>query len=154
LRRDTGDALVELALLMSFFLVPLLLGTTDMAVLVYDSIEISNAAHAGAITGMLTSVQAEDNSAIISAAQAEASDFLPANVSVTPTTYYVCNTTQGGTQYATLSAANSACASPSYPLEFVQVVVSAPGTVVFHCCGIPTSTTLSGKSVMEVQGQQ
>jgi Flp pilus assembly protein TadG len=154
LRDETGAAVVELALIVSIFFVPLILGTTDMAGLVYDSIEISSAAHAGAMAGMVNSAQAQDNSAITTAAQAEASDFVSNNVTVTPTVYYTCNTAQGGTQYSTQTAANLACTSPSYPIEFVQVTVSAPVALPFYCFGIPSSVTLKGESVMEVQGQQ
>lgn len=154
LRGDTGEAIVELVLIVCFFFVPLILGTTDMATLVYDSIEISNAAHAGAMAGMLNSAQAEDNSTMTSAAQGEASDFLPENVAVTPSVHYACNNAQGGTQFTTLSAANLACTAPSYAIEFVQVAVSAPAALPFHCCGIPATITLNSESVMEVQGQQ
>ena len=135
LRDETGAAVVELALIVSIFFVPLILGTTAMA-------------------GMVNSAQAQDNSAITTAAQAEASDFVSNNVTVTPTVYYTCNTAQGGTQYSTQTAANLACTSPSYPIEFVQVTVSAPVALPFYCFGIPSSVTLKGESVMEVQGQQ
>jgi Flp pilus assembly protein TadG len=154
LRGDAGSALAELGVFFSMLVVPLLLGTTDLATVVYDSIEISNAAHAGAVAGAPTSAQAAATSTIKTAAQAEAADFSSSSVTVTPTTYYVCNTAQGGTQYSTQSAANTACTSPAYALEFVQVTVSAPLTLPFHCCGLPASITLYSSSVMEVEGQQ
>jgi Flp pilus assembly protein TadG len=152
LRGEGGGALVELAFIVSILVPPLLLGVADMAIVLYFSIEISNAAHAGAMYGMRTSVFAADTTDITTAAQAEAHDFLAANVTVTPTLYWTCNTAQGGTTYATSAAATSPCA-PAYPLEFVKVVVSAPVTPPFHCCGIPASITMSSASVMEVQGQ-
>jgi hypothetical protein len=68
--------------------------------------------------------------------------------------YYACNTAQGGTQYSTQTAANLACTSPSYAIEFVQVTVNASAPLPFYCFGIPSSITLNGESVMEVQGQQ
>ena len=144
---------MELALVVSILVPPLLLGVTDMAMVLYFSIEVSNAAHAGAIYGMPSSVLAGSTAGITAAAKAEAPDFLAANVTVTPTTYWTCNTAQGGTTYATSAAAASPC-SPAYPLEFVKVVVSAPVSPPFHCCGIPATITLSSASVMEVEGQQ
>jgi len=152
LRDESAGSLVELAFIVSILVPPLLLGITDMAMVLYFSIEISNAAHAGAMYGMQNSAFAGSPANITTAAQAEAHDFLPANVTVTPTTYWTCNTAQGGTTYATSAAATSPCA-PAYPLEFVKVVVSAPVTPPFHCCGIPASITMSSASVMEVQGQ-
>jgi hypothetical protein len=152
LRDESAGALVELAFIVSFLGPPLLLGITDMATVLYFSIEVSNAAHAGAMYGMRTSPFAGDTTGITTAAQAEAHDFLASNVTVTPTSYWTCNTAQNGTTYATSAAATSPC-SPAYPLEFVKVIVSAPVTPPFHCCGIPATFTLSSTSVMEVQGQ-
>jgi len=153
-RSDNGAALVELALLISFLLMPLLLAIVDMGTLVYASIEISNSGYAGAMVGMENSAQAQNNAEMTTAAQAEASDFAAANVKVTPSAYYACNTTQNGTQYATESAGNAGCISPSYPLEFVQVVVNVPVNIPFHCWGIPATMTLHGQSVIQVLGQQ
>jgi Flp pilus assembly protein TadG len=152
LRDESAGSLVELAFIVSFLGPPLLLGIADMATVLYASIEISNAAHAGAMYGMQTSASAGATASITTAAQAEAHDFPAANVTVTPTLYWTCNTAQGGTTYASSAAATSPC-SPAYPLEFVKVVVSAPVTPPFHCCGIPATITLSSTSVMEVQGQ-
>jgi len=152
LRGEGAGSLVEVALFVSILVPPILLGVADMGMVIYYSIEISNAAHTGALYGMPTSVDAANTAGITTAAQAEAHDFPSAKVTVTPTTYWVCNTAQGGTTYATSAAATSPC-SPAYPLEFVKVVVSAPVTPPFHCCGIPASITLSSTSIMEVEGQ-
>jgi Flp pilus assembly protein TadG len=155
LRGESGGALAEVAFIVAILVPPLLLGVADMATVLYFSIEVSTAAHAGAMYGMQNSVLAVDTTHITTAAKAEAHDFAAANVTVTPTTYWVCNTAQGGTTYATSAAATSPCTSASaYPLEFVKVVVSAPVSPPFHCCGIPATITLSNASVMEVQGQQ
>jgi Flp pilus assembly protein TadG len=152
LRGESGGSLVELAFIVSILVPPLLLGITDMAMVLYFSIEISNAAHAGAMYGMRTSVSAADTTTITTAAKGEASDFVAVNVTVTPTSYWTCPTAQGGTTYATSAAATSPC-SPAIPLQFVKVVVSSPVKPPFHCCGIPASITLSSTSVKEVQGQ-
>lgn len=143
--------MVELALILSFLLGPLLLGTSDMATVFYGSIEIANAAHAGAMYGMTSSTYASDTSEIKTAAQTEASDF-GSNLTVTPTVYYACSSALSGTQYSTQSAATSACTGTgNHPLEFVQVVASAPVTPPTHFPGLPATVTLSSTSIMEVE---
>jgi hypothetical protein len=122
-----------------------------MATLIYGSIEVSNAAHAGAMYGMQNATLAGESSGITAAAQTEASDF-GANLTVTPTTYYACSAALGGTQYSTQSAATAACTgSGNHSLEFVQVAVSAPVTSPFNCPPLPASFTLRSISVMEVE---
>ena len=154
LRGESGGSLVELAFIVSILVPPLLLGITDMAMVLYFSIEISNAAHAGAMYGMRTSPSAGDTTGITTAAKGEASDFVAANVTVTPTSYWTCNIAQGGTTYATSAAATSPCTAISaIPLQFVKVVVSAPVSPPFHCCGIPATITLSRTSIIQVEGQ-
>jgi Flp pilus assembly protein TadG len=160
LRKNRGTAIVELALVLSIFGLPTLLGTADTSTFIFGSIEISNAAHAGAMYGMMSSNVATDTAGITSTAKADAPDIPAANVTVTPTSYYACSAAQGGVQYtgignqataAALSSATSACTGTgNYPLEFVRVLLSAPVTLPFHCCGIPATITLNSQSVMEV----
>jgi Flp pilus assembly protein TadG len=154
-RGERGDALIELAVMFSLVGVPLLLGTVQMGFLVYDSVEISNAANAGALYGMQNSGYASSSSGITSAAQAEAADF-GTKLTVTPTTYYACTNAVGGTQYPTSSytqtqAATHCGGTGNQTLEFVQVTASASVTPLIHCPGLPTSYTLTDTSVMEVE---
>ena len=128
------------------------MGTSQIAWLVYDSIELSNSAHAGAMYGMISSTFAADTAGIKNAAQAEAADF-GSNVTVTPTTYYACSSAVDSTQYSTQSAASAVCpanASNHY-LQFVKVSSSMSITPPVHCPGLPKTWTVSGLSVMEVQ---
>ena len=152
LRNSSGNASVELALVFSVFITPLMIGSTEVAILIYDSIEVSNAATAGAMYGMISSTLASNTSGIQSAAQAEASDF-GTGLTVTPTIYYACSASIGGTHYSTQTAAAAACpanASNHY-LEFIQVNSSATVTPPMSVPGLPSSWTLRGQSVMEVQ---
>lgn len=153
-RDERGSALVELAIFVSFFATPLLLGTADMGFLVYDSIEITNAAHAAAIYGMQSSTFAANTTGMTSAGQMEAADFGTA-VTVTPTTYYACATAVGGTQYTGTNAqatATAACTgSSNHALQFVQVNTSASVTPPIRFPGLPVSFTVRGTSVMEVE---
>jgi Flp pilus assembly protein TadG len=127
-RGRCGSSTIELALIMACLGVPLMLGTAEAGFLVYDSIEISNAAHAAAMYGMQSTSNASNSSAITTAAQTEASDF-GTNLAVTPSVFWVCSTAENGTQYTTSSAATTACTgSGNHPLEYLQVSVSASVT--------------------------
>lgn len=150
-RNEAGGALVELALILGIFGSPLLLGTVEVASLLYSSIEISNAAHAGVMYGMMSSTYAADTTGITTAAQQDATDF-GSNLTATPSTYYVCSTDLAGTQYTTQSAANTACTGTgNHSVHFVQVTASAVVTPPVRFPGLPTTMTLSAKSAMEVE---
>jgi Flp pilus assembly protein TadG len=151
LREEQGNALVEMALCVSLLGMPLLVGTVEMGSMVYTSIEVSNAAHAAAMYGMISSTFAAHSSGMVTAAQNEASD-LGTNLLVTPNVYFACSNAIGGTQYSTQSAANSACTSgTNHTLEFVQVSTSVSVTPPIRCPGLPATYTLNGSSTMEVQ---
>lgn len=158
LRGESGNAIVEMAVILAFLGPPLLFGTTDMAMLLYSSIEISNAAHAGAMFAMTDPNVATDTADITLAAQADASDY-GTKLTVTPTAYYACSSAQDGVQYPVttdgsgLASAVAACPSTAvnHYLEYVQVVVSAPVTLPFSCCGLKSPVTLTRSSVMEVE---
>jgi Flp pilus assembly protein TadG len=150
LRDESGNALIETALCVSILGLPMLVGTVEMGGMTYWSVEISNAAHAGAAYGMISSTFAANSSGITAAAQNEASDFGTA-LTATPTVYYACSNSIGGTQYSTQAAATTGCSGSGHSLEFIQVVTSGTVTPPIHCPGLPTSYTLRGVSVMEVQ---
>ncbi len=156
LRGEGGGALVELAIMLALLGVPLLLGTADIATLIYSSIEVSNAAHAGAIYGMQSAADANNSADIIIAAQDEASDIPTANMNVTPSVFYACSASESGTQYPGTTEgeaeATSDCAGAgNHPLEFVQVVAAVSVTPPFHCPGLPATLKLRSTSVMEVE---
>jgi Flp pilus assembly protein TadG len=154
LRGESGGALIELALVVGLLGVPMLLGTAEMGMLAYDSIEVTDAANAGALYGMRSSTFAANTSAITTAAQTEAADF-GTRLGVTPSTFYVCSTAVTGTQYTGTNAqtnAQTACTGGStHALEFVQVLTSVTVTPPILCPGLPNSWTLHGASVMEVE---
>jgi Flp pilus assembly protein TadG len=154
LRSDSGSALVELALIVSFLGIPLLVGTAEMGILVYSSIEVSNAAHAAAMYGMQSLTFASNTAGMTTVARAEATDFGTA-MTVTPTTYYACSNAVGGTQYTGVTAqltATLACTlSLSHALEFVQVTTNVSVTPSIRLPGLPSTFTLTGSSVMEVE---
>lgn len=151
---ESGNAMIELAVVASFLGVPMFLGTAETGLLVYDSIEVSNAANAGASYAMQSLTYAANTTGITAAARADATDFGTA-LTASSSTYYVCSLSEGGTQYTGTNAqanATAACTGTSnHALEFVQVSTSATVTPPIHCPGLPTSFTLRGYSVMEVE---
>lgn len=152
LKDNSGNATIELALAFSVLAMPLMLGVSEVAFLVYDSIEVSDSAHAGAMYGMISSTFASDSTGIQNAAKADAAD-LGTSMSVTPTMYYACSATPTGTKYSTETAASAACpknASNHY-LQFIQVASTATITPPLKIPGMPGAWTLQGLSVMEVQ---
>jgi Flp pilus assembly protein TadG len=151
LRDETGSALVETGVILSLLGVPLLLGTIYSGVLLVNYIEVTDAAHAGAIYAMRSATFAEDSPGIIAASRADASD-IGSNLTVTPSIYYVCSDSQDGTQYTAQSDATAACTgATTHPLEYVQVVASAKVTPPATFPGMPKSWTLSSTSAMEVE---
>jgi Flp pilus assembly protein TadG len=148
---ESGNAIVELALVVPLVFVPLLLGSMELAQVVFDSIEVSNAAHAGANWGMMNSTSTGLDTGITTAAQGEAMDF-GTSLTVTPTVYWACSAALSGTQYTSLSAAMSGCTGTSnHPLEMIKVVTSAPVTIPIKCPGLPSTFTLTGLSVTETE---
>ena len=149
---DEGNAVLEIAMATTFLIAPLMLGTTETAFLIYDSIEVTDAAHAGATYGMFSSTYAANTTGIQAAAQSDAPDF-GTNLTVTPTIYYACSAALAGTQYSTVAAASAACpanASNHY-LEFVQVDASTSVKAPFTFALLPKTLTLTSRSVEEVE---
>lgn len=151
MRDDAGSALIETAVALGLFGIPLLLGTVYSSFLLTSYIDITDAAHAGAIYAMRSATYAEDATGIVTAAQNDA-PHLGSNLTVTSSIYYVCSDSQDGTQYASQSDASASCTGAStHPLEFVQVTASAPITPPTTFPGMPKTMTLSSTSAMEVE---
>ena len=159
LRNDQGQAQVELAVIFAFLGLPILLGTVQMGILVYDSIEVTNAANAGATYGMSTEAHASSSSAITTAARSEAPDFPGTQLTVTPTYYWACSSTIPGpypiTEYTgTNGLTNAKAVCPSgvnHPVPFIQVQTSASVTPFVHWPGLARTFTVSGTALQEVQ---
>lgn len=149
--QDAGSALIELAVVLALVGIPLMVGTIHTAELLFYDIELSNAAHAGALYAMRGSTFAADTSGITSAAQAEAPD-LGTALSVTPVVFYACSSAIDGTQYTTQDAATAACAGGSnHPLQFVQVSTTYAATPFASIAGMQRTVALTSTSVMEVE---
>jgi Flp pilus assembly protein TadG len=159
LRNDRGQAQVELAVVFAFLGLPILLGTAQMAILVYDSIEVTNAADAGATYGMTTTVHMAASTVIATAARSEAPDFPGTTLTVTSTYYWACSNTIAGpypiTEYtgaSGLTNAQKVCPSGvNHPVPFIQVQTSATVTPFVHWPGLARTFTVNGTALQEVQ---
>jgi Flp pilus assembly protein TadG len=150
-QEQSGNAVLEIGMVVAIFVPPLLVGTAETATVIYASIEVANAAHAAALYGMQSSTFAASTSGMQTAGQAEAADFGTA-LTVTPTVYYACSSALAGTTYTTQSLATTACTgSGNHALEFVKVVASISVTPTFHFVGIAKTYALTSTSVMGVE---
>jgi Flp pilus assembly protein TadG len=147
-----GQALLELALVMPFLLL-LLIGAIEFGIVAYGSIEVSNAAAAGAAYGAQNHANAADNTGITNAAKNDAANLATLNVTGV-TQWCAC---EGGTAVSVgangvhcSGFAAASCVSPSRVVEWVQVDTSSTIDPLFHYPGIPSSVTLLGHATMRV----
>jgi len=144
LRRDCGQSLVELALVVPIFTV-LLAGAADFARLAYAGIEVSSGARAGVQYGAQNRLTALDISGMKKAATNDASD-VP---SLVATASNNCACTDG----TSITCANAAttCIAPARTIQYVQVNTSAAVTTLFQVPGVPATYTLYGQATMRVE---
>lgn len=119
---QSGQALVELALAMSFLLVPLLIGVAELARVSYVAIEVANAAKAAAQYGAQNGTTSADTTGMKTAAINDAGN-LPltsSNVTVTVAS------------------------------GVITVEVSYPFDPLIHVPGLPSTFTLHGQAIQEV----
>ncbi|MGA9060636.1 MAG: TadE/TadG family type IV pilus assembly protein [Terracidiphilus sp.] len=142
LNSGSGQALVELAMILAFgsILLLLSLGVVEFGKLVYWSIEVSNAAKAGAQYGALNTGTANDSTGIQNAAAAAAPDLT--SLTATPTASCVCSTTG-----AVLATCTSACVGDVK--SEVTVNTSVTVTPPYKLKLFPTSFTLTGSATQE-----
>ena len=146
-RGEHGAALVELALTLPMLGV-LLVGASEFATLEYDAIEVTNAARAGVAYGSQSSTTASDLSGMQSAATNDGSNV--AGIHATAIEFWSCSNAPS-TQYSSVAAANTACATGTHVLNYVQVNTTATVSPSVSIPGVPASFTLTGVAVMRVQ---
>jgi Flp pilus assembly protein TadG len=137
---ESGNALVELAISLPLFLV-LILGTAEIANLAWASVQINNAARAGAAYASLSRINAADGANIQLAAQNEAPQLLRttgAFVLSTPNCSCVDSSGSSTTINCDPSALTS-CPSPSTIQVNIQVITQAPVTTFVHYPGLPAT---------------
>lgn len=147
---ETGQALVELALLLPVLMV-LLIGAAEFGRLAYAAIEVSNAARAGVAYGGQNHITASDIPGMKSAATNDGSDIIawkPTGLSATASNSCACGSAPSSA--VTCSTALATCAA-SRVLETVQVNTTAIVNPLFHVPGLPQTYTLNGQAIMRVE---
>jgi Flp pilus assembly protein TadG len=146
----SGQALVEAALVLPFFLL-MILGALETGSIAYNAIEVENAAEAGALYGSMNRANAANTTAIETAATNDASNML--SVTATATTSCACQTQAGAITAGPGSCTGTivtGCANPSSVVEWVNVVTAAKVTPMFQLPGLPATLPLSGNATMRV----
>lgn len=138
---ESGASLIELALVLPILFL-LLLAAVDFGRAYYLAIEVSDAAHAGALYGSQNST---DTAGMQSAAVANASD-VPNFTTSSVTASYGCECSDGSIPVATCSTTPS-CGSMNV-VDYVQVNTSTSYSAMLPYPGIPSSITLRGRARM------
>jgi Flp pilus assembly protein TadG len=139
--RVRGQSAVELAMMVPV-LVILLLAAADFGRVFYMSIGVNNAARAGAQYGSQTVTTAADINGMKAAALADGSNLTALTASASQCT---CELSTVVTACPASYCTNDAQAT------FVEVDTHSTFHTLVTYPGIPSSTTLSGKAIMQVQ---
>lgn len=143
-----GGALVDLAAMLPVFSL-LLIGVVEFGRLAYYSIEVSNAARAGAAYAAQGTATLANTSGIQTAARNDAPNLTSiTTLSVTPSSVCQCDT--GGT-FSTMTSCSATCSSPGRVITYAQVNTSAQVSAVLVLPGLPSSYALTGQAVMRVK---
>lgn len=145
LSREFGQGTVELALSLPLFVL-LILGGAEIANLAWASVEVNNAARAGAAYASISHANAMNSTNIQTAAQAEAP-----NLTITTTSTQDCScVSSGGTTSdpgcTTTNLTN--CPTPDVIQVAVQVNASAAVTPLIHYPGLPASYTVHAQATV------
>lgn len=130
---ERGASLVEFALLLPFLSL-LLIGLIDFGRAYYLSIEVSNAAYAGALYGLQNS---DDTVGMQNAALGDARD-VPG---ITAAATYGCECSDGSNAVASCSSPPTCAVNV---VNYVQVTTSATYKTLMPWPGIPSSFSLQG----------
>lgn len=141
LKRDDGSSLIETAILLPFFLF-MFVGVVDLGRAYYVSIELTSAAHNGALYGIQNPM---DASGMQTASSQGASNL--AGVSTTAT--YGCECSDGSATSA--SCSNVPSCTYNY-VSYVDVVSSVQYVPIFRYPGLPGTMTFYKESRMRVGG--
>jgi Flp pilus assembly protein TadG len=136
-----GQSLVELAIAVPILML-LLLAAADMGRVFYFWIAVNSAARAGAQYGSQSVITAADTAGMTAAARTDAANM--AGLSVTAS-----QCTCAGSSVVSACPASYCTDSPS--ATYVEVDTQAPFHTVTVYPGIPSSITVRGKAIMQVQ---
>lgn len=146
IRPETGDSLVEMALLLPI-LTMLLVGTVDLGRLAYMSIEVANAARAGVQYGQQNSSTWSNVNGMQTAATNDAPDLVGANNgNLSAVATYWCQCSDGTT--VTPNCFPTPSCAGTHRANYVKVVTTATYKAWFPCPGVPSTTNLTSQAVM------
>lgn len=162
-RGEEGSAIIELSLVVYFFILPLLFGTAVVGMLIYDSIEVSQAAHEGASYASMAYRQSNQFSpttlANVTTYTLAAEPNVPASALTAPLTTKPVTVTcgcaaAGSTTLVTVTCTTGApiaCAGGT-PNLFVTVQTEANVTPLFDLSflGYPATVQFRGLSTFEL----
>lgn len=153
-RNEAGQALVETALTLPLLLM-LLIGAAELTRVIYISVEVANAAEAGAAYGSQNGGTAADTAGIQKAAQNDAYDvFTSTGVQVLANSSISCECEPAdstGTPISVSCTDNTTCSSSNLSMETTLLVsTSASVTPMIHIPGLPAAYKLQGQSVQKV----
>lgn len=146
LHADSGQSVLELAVCLPLFVL-LVLGTAEIANIAWASVQVNNAAHAGAQFASLSHANAADTADIETAAKNEAPK-LTITFPTAPSQSCVC--TDPTTGNAATGDTCATCPSPNIPIDSVTVKTQAVVSPLVHYIGLPSSYTVQAQATMKV----
>jgi Flp pilus assembly protein TadG len=140
-RLKRGQSAVELAFAVPVLVLLLVVGS-DYSRIFYVSVGVNSAARAGAQYGSQTVITAADSTGMIAAAKTDGANL--ANLTATASQCTCASST-------TVTACPTSYCTNAPQGTFVEVDTQSVFKTILNYPGIPTSTTLSGKAIMQVQ---
>lgn len=141
--RQSGTAAIEFAI-GSLILVPLLIGTVELGIAMYQAMAVYNAVEAGALYAMKNGW----DQALISNAMVNASSVT--GLTTTPAPTYFCGCPGAGGITAVTCVSPPPCLDGSAAGQYVQVNAALPHTTILaNTFGLPD--TFTATSVVRVQ---
>jgi len=142
IRDRKGTAAIEFALASPFFLA-LLIGLVDVGFGAYESMQVQNAAEAGALYAAKYGFSSAGISAAVANALGAGSGV---SASPAPVEFCGCPSTSG----VTSASCTSTCANGNSPGTYVQVDAALPYQAILSFPGLPIPATLTGQSVVRI----
>ncbi len=133
LSSDSGNALVEFALILPIF-VFIVLGLVNYSLRIQSAMQLAEAANAGAAFGAIPG-----NLANVTGMQNAARAAAPGITGLTAVASQIWTCTPGGTQVAS----SSTCSGYGTPIQYVDVTTSASVPALFSWPGLSSALTLS-----------
>ncbi len=139
---QSGNAMLEFAVLLPVTMI-LFFGTMDFSRVFYAAIELSNAAHAGALYGAQSVTSVADTAGIQRAAAFEAQDLS----GMTAASSYRCQCPGGATVSCTLGT----CTGYGVPEVYVSVTTAYTFQTLFGYAALPNSVAMTRTVVTRAQ---